>query len=491
MMVEVVAQGVLSHWKGLLNAALEESNGFYGTYKLPWDQAVNGIPGCTYFDKLNMASSAGYPWKCPKKTLFNQDADGKYIIPSDVMRRIGEAEAAYDDGKLAGYVFTASFKHEPVSPAKILAHKGRVIYAGSVDYSMMVRRYFGTLMVHLQHNQEVYGSYVGTNPESHAWGRLITRLSEQGNLFAGDYSGFDTSAFSSHMMHTVYGMLISMNVWLNGDGVRPDGTEAFTQRDINHMWGLAGDTSSPMINFFGDLLQYESLNPSGHPLTTPFNGVGNVVLICCAFVQASFSRDGGTLEITPSQVEMYTKRFFACVKVAVYGDDHVVGTSDVTFDFVTFKDSLAKFGIKVTTADSSKGDGDYTFLPVEEIDFLKRAFVTDESLGVVKAPLRKEVISKMFCVWVTKPGEDEVEHVASVLRAISLAASQHTREYFEEVSGHIQVIIREKGYNEHALFGANGLPTYDQYMDAAYHGIGLPNYEQFVVPEQGSMDSSE
>jgi hypothetical protein len=488
MMVELVAQGVLSHWKDTLKVKADDPSGFYGTYRLPWEQAVNGIPECTYFDKLNMASSAGYPWRCSKKSLFSRDENGLYTIPQTVMQRIGEAEAAYDSGKLAGHVFTASFKHEPVSPEKIQAHKGRVIYAGSVDYSIMVRRYFGTLMVHLQHNQEVYGSYVGTNPESHAWGRLIKRLSDQGSLFAGDYSGFDTSAFSSHMMHTVYGMLIDMNVWLNQEGMRPEGSEAFTDRDIKHMWGLAGDTSSPMINFFGDLLQYESLNPSGHPLTTPFNGVGNIVLICCAYVQAMHDRSGATQEISPVEIETYTRKFFRCVKAAVYGDDHVVGTSDTTFDFVTFKESLAKFGIKVTTADSSKGNGNYTFLPVEEIDFLKRAFVTDHELGVVKAPLRDEVIAKMFCVWVVKPGEDEVEHVGSVLRAISLAASQHTREYFEEVTGHIQTIIREKGYNEHALFGANGLPTYDQYMDAAYKGIGLPDYEAFVVPEEGSME---
>ncbi len=478
-MVDIVARCVLAHWQDALEKEFASSMGeFFGTYPLSYHEAINGIPGCDRLNRIPMDTSAGYPWNRRKDTIFSQSEDGSYAMPEEVQERIEHMEKSYDRGHLAGPIFTATFKHEPVSEAKIAAKKARVIYGGPVDYSLMVRRLFGTFMVHVQAYPHVYSSYMGTNPESDEWTRLIERLLEFINMFAGDYSGFDTSAFSSKVMHATWHIIISMNLWLNQEHFRPNGCPAFSERDINHMWGLAGDTSSPLVNFFGDLLRYEALNPSGHPLTTIFNGAGNVVLICCAYVQHRHrATPGGGTDPTPQEVEAYARDFFRLVRLAVYGDDHIVSTKDESFNFSAFKAALKEFGIKVTAADTSKSDSDYTFQALDEIDFLKRAFIFDPEIDLYRAPLRKEVIDKMFCVWVVKPSEDHEQHVASVLRAISLAASQHDREYFDLVHRHIATIMEEKGYSP-ALFGRKGLPSYDAYTDSAYRG-GSIDFEAF------------
>lgn len=81
------------------------------------------------------------------------------------------------------------------------------------------------------------------------------------------------------------------------------------------------------------------------------------------------------------------KQYFEDVLDLVYGDDKVVGVKN-NFDILTartMRDFFTSIGLGLTT--STKGEIDFDFQTLEEVDFLKRKFVFHQDLGRYMCPL--------------------------------------------------------------------------------------------------------
>lgn len=502
-LLDICAAVITKSWHEKINEQavdfVVENEVWFGTGPLSLDVAINGIEGNTYFDRMNPKTSAGYPWCKPKNKVNTSTSDGTrttYSLPKEALERIHYIEKAYDESKPSGVVFHATFKDEPISEKKRDIHKVRVIYAAPQDLVAMMRMVFGAFIVHMQQFPSVYGCYLGSNPESHMWTHLAKRIKARKWCFDGDHSGYDTLTFNKDLPTVVGKMIVTQNLYLNryrfdeqqidairrglarkglDDGriddilqrVQAQRSQQFTSRDVRNMWGTINDTTSPFVNFWGDMAQVESLNPSGQLLTTVDNSFANVLLHCCAYVITSCVRDGVSwVDQNVDDLSHRAQQFVQNVDLVTFGDDFIVATDDVWYTFEAFRNVMQQFGMVVTPADKA-GDS-YDFVEFERLTFLKRSFVWDPKHAVYRAPLDKAVISKMFLVW-TKNDDSDMDHAASIFRAISIAASQHTEEYFNEVHDHIRLVVEHMGWDFDAMFPKR-LPTYQQYVDRAYYG---------------------
>lgn len=437
---------------------------FDTTGPLSLDAAVNGLGQTSCLKALNMNTSAGYPHACKKRALFTRNGT-KWNIHPIMLSEIKAQRELYNSLNRVGTIFTASMKDEPISQRKADEKRGRVIFGAPVEYSILVRQLFGSFMVHVMRNADLYGCQVGVNPESARWGKLATELSEFGKMFACDYQKYDTEAFDETMMEATYRMMIDLNVFLNSPVFGVDHTppregeqgSAFTHADIKAMFGLQADTINPFVLYFGQLLRIAAINPSGHGLTVFLNSFGNTLLAACAYVVMQARKDGYGTDDKPMdslfadnrnfpKIYQWVAQFKERVMMITYGDDFVASSKDDDFNFKTFQEVMREHGISITAADSAKSSNvDAPFLPLEEIDFLKRGFVYDPELTaayqmacmrlnqlpkhekIFRAPLRKEVIAKLFCLYMGS-GEMDTDRKVEALRATWLACVQQSHE---------------------------------------------------------------
>lgn len=443
----------------------EKGHLFDTTGPLSVDAAINGLGQTSCLKSLNMNSSAGYPYAAKKRNLLRREGTKWCLNPAQETELEAQRDA-YKKTTRVGTIFTAAMKDEPTSQKKVDAERGRVIFGAPLEYSILVRQMFGAFMVHVMRNSDLYGCQVGVNPESARWGRTAEALKEFGKLFACDYQKYDTEAFDETMMEVTYRMMIDLNIFLNSEmfGVNKDPTSegykkghTFTYDDVRVMFGLQADTINPFVLYFGQILRIAAINPSGHGLTVFLNSFGNMMLAACAYVVLQMRKEGldtqdGSLDEFFSEVKNYPRvfkwveQFRERVMMITYGDDFVAASKDDDFNFCTFQSIMRDHGISITAADSAKSDNvTAPFLPIEEIDFLKRGFEYDPELTaaykltclqmnqqpvhdkIYRAPLRKEVVAKLFCLYMGD-AEMDTERKVESLRSVWLACIQQNHD---------------------------------------------------------------
>jgi hypothetical protein len=367
--------------------------------------AVNGAAGVKFIDKINRNSSMGFPWKKTKKYFFKfiePVGDNQHPIEMDeeVIERVYEMIEQYEAGKRCCVIYSAALKDEARKFSKIESHATRLFTCAPVDASILGRKYMLALVRVMQRNRFIFEAAPGLVCQSMEWQDLYDYLTSFGSdrIVAGDFANFDKTATSA-ALQTVFWVLIEI--------CRASGN--YDEKDMRVLHGIAIDTCFPWVDFFGDLIEFFTINPSGHFLTVIVNSVLNSLYMRYCF--AILSPDCSCAD------------FKKYVHLMTYGDDNIMGVSSETpwYNHSTIKEIFSTIGIVYTMAEKEAISVPY--INIYDATFLKRSWRRDENVGTHLAPLELESIHKMLTVWVRSKTITAGEQMESIV-------SSAVREYF-------------------------------------------------------------
>jgi hypothetical protein len=433
--IDICADALFERYKkGLSEAQLR-------TLK-PYDMftTINGHAGVAYVDAMKFSTSAGFPRNRSKNHYTLPDepresAPNPRKFDDSIMDEVEELRARYARGERGNIVFRANLKDEAVSAKKQRIGKTRVFAGAPISYSILARQYFLSFIRLAQNNPFLFESAVGINATSSEWGDLRTHMVQFGEnrMIAGDFKAYDKRIPSAML-------LAAFNVWIRlaqlnctESGSHPDGTTCYSPKDIQVMIGIATDTAFPLMDFFGELIQFNGSNPSGHPLTVTKNGTCNSLYMRLVWYYAK-----------PEGVSM--SDFDKYVTLMTYGDDNILNVhSDVDyFDHTVIANVLATHDVVYTMAD--KESVSVPFINIDQIDFLKRSFVVDDDLdGFVRSPLDMASISKMLLTHVASNKVVPEHQCADILRSANREFFFHGKDVFDKRHKQLKRVAEESG----------------------------------------------
>jgi hypothetical protein len=253
----------------------------------------------------------------------------------------------------------------------------------------------------MQLNRFLFEAAVGCVAQSREWEDLRQYITKFGStrMIAGDYAAFD-KRMPAQVMLAAYEIIETI--------CKASGN--YTEDDLKVVRGIAIDTSFPLVDFHGDLVELSGSNPSGHPLTVIINCLANSLYIRYVYAKLHPHQD-------------HAGDFKEHVALITYGDDNAMGCSPNIewFNHTTISKQLAAVGIEYTMAD--KETETIPYISIEEVGFLKRVWRWDSDLNAYVCPLDESSIAKMLTMG-TPSKTDAIEKQAiDVLSTV-------TREYF-------------------------------------------------------------
>jgi hypothetical protein len=384
--------------------------------KLSLETVINGADGIRGIDKINMNTSAGFPHKVGKKTLFTF-SDDKYSLGPELAQKYAKGIAMYKRGRRCNFVFTGALKDEPREHQKIAEGKTRVFTGQNVTHLIIGRQYYLSFIRVMQRNNIEFENAVGCNAHSADWDKIANYLvGFAETMFDGDYKNYDKSMMAMVIMEIFDGI-----IQFHRDHAAMD------EEDFIIMRGVAYDIAFAYVDFFGDLVSFLRNNPSGHLLTVIVNSIcGSVYL-----------RIGYTIS-TGKPI----RSFRDDVRPITYGDDVIAAIAPSiasVFNFKTYRDAMAKFDIVFTPA--SKDGSEYETKTLDEVDFLKRTFVYNHELERYISPLADKSIKKSLMVSIRSSSITAEEQIVATLSSAHREAWQHGRDYFQEFGQLVEAII--------------------------------------------------
>lgn len=215
----------------------------------------------------------------------------------------------------------------------------------------------------IQNNRFAFETAVGTVAQSKEWGDIYRYLTtfNKDHLVAGDFAGFDTKMVPQVML-AAFDILIELASMAKYD-----------EEDLLMMRGIANDISFPLIDFFGELIQLDGSNPSGHPLTVIINSLVNSLYQRYVYY-----------ELNP---EHEVESFQDNVKLITYGDDNAMNVKSTCkwYNHTAIARQYDEIGVQYTMAE--KEAESIPFIPIEDVSFLKRKWRFEEAVGDYVAPL--------------------------------------------------------------------------------------------------------
>nr|QKN88990.1 MAG: hypothetical protein [Riboviria sp.] len=316
---------------------------------LSWKEAALGIPELPYFDRLNMASSAGWPLNLEKGSHGKHtfiDEEGNFR--DDLMADCEERERMAQQGERKFSVWTTCEKDQRIPYEKAMLGKTRVFTIGNLAFTLLMRRYFLDFAAAFYNSKLDFFSAVGIDTTGPEWSKLWLKMRANYLSFAGDYGKFDKSQ-SPFLLWVICTMI---NAWYDDGPVN-----ARVRYTIFH-------EIIQTITITDDCL-YITLqgNPSGNTFTVIINSIINAIYLRAAWMLLA-------LRYAPEQATM--RAYNTHVLETIYGDDNGVSvTSDVPwFNLQTVSALFAEFGIEYGSA--TKDGTTYHYLPTDQITFLKQ-----------------------------------------------------------------------------------------------------------------------
>lgn len=414
--------------------------------------SVNGAAGVTYVDKINRATSMGFPFNKSKKHFLRplppqHGLDEPVEFVEEIVDRANAILALYKQGVRYCPIFMGHKKDEATSFTKILAEKTRIFTGAPGDWVIVVRMYTLSVIRLIQNNRMIFEAGPGTIAQSLEWELIRDHLTQFGDsrMIAGDYKSFDKK-MSSTLILAAFDIIISI--------CRAAG---YDSESLLVLKCIAEDTAFPNVDFNGDLIQFYGSNPSGHPLTVIINGLVNSLYMRYCYSQLS--------------VEKSARNFTKHVALMTYGDDMVAGVSCEApfFTHTSVQSELAKIGVGYTMADKTAISVPY--ISISEVSFLKRFWRWDEDIRAYVCPIEEDSIIKSLTVSVRSKTISE-EH-----QALQIIASA-VREYFwfgKEIF-HAKVLMLKEIVSENNLdmyIEDATFPTwkelYDSFWDSSKH----------------------
>lgn len=402
-----------------------------------FEEAVKGVEGYPYFKSINRAASAGFPYNVrgiTKKKIFGSEGEYDLTTPLAIQVRANVARIENNAklGKRMLHVYTDNLKDETLALEKVAIHKTRLFCGSPLEYTILVRQYFGSFMAYIQEHCIDLGMAIGVNPFSLDWHYIAVLLLNKGGSHnnmrygAGDYKRFDGSEIS--FIH--WKIFDIIDSYYNDEYTKVREILWYDLVNSNH---IAGST----------IYSWNNSLPSGHPLTSIVNSIYNHIAMCYCYYR-----------IQENMEYRLTGSFYDNVYLIVMGDDNLFGVSQEASLFFTegnIAEYMTELGL-VYTSDTKDG-ANIALRTLNDVSFLKRYFRVetdyrdDGRYNKYCAPIDLQVILETP-MWFTKsiaPEETILrDNIISSLKELSL----HGKAIFNEWSRKIlEVYYRECEHN--------------------------------------------
>lgn len=325
------------------------------SYPLTWNEAAfgNALP---YYDRVNMASSPGYPYCLKHK-------DGKHFFLEDdqirpeLLETLNENEKLARRGERAESWWIDCKKDQRLPVVKVMAGKVRVFTIGNLHAHLLARKYLLHFVAAFHNAHLKIFSAVGIDVHSVEWTLLWNRLFSVSDVgFDVDFRNFDGSAGAVYLQ-AICSIIIS---WFRAHFADFDDDDAMT------VWVIFDEICHTYAIARGFAYMQHQGNPSGCFLTTIINTILHFIVLFIAW----------RILAREHQPEYATSDcFLKLVALFIYGDDGIVSTRVPWFNRVTVCGALAKFSFVLT---SSRKDGVlHPFDSLYDCTFLKQMPVRD------------------------------------------------------------------------------------------------------------------
>jgi hypothetical protein len=336
-------------WLGPLRDAMTEYIKSEDFRPLNDVESILGVEGKRFLDPLKMSTGAGFPMFGPKERLFTEhfDEKGKLVRREPVEELQQEMQRLYscwERGERGYPVTSATLKDEPTP---LDSEKVRVFQAVAVAFGIWIRKYFLPVARFLSLHPILSESAVGINAFSQEWETLmehVTKFADDDQVIAWDYSKYDVR-MNSQVTRAVLVSYIEL-AELGG----------YPQKDLYIMKMMIADLVHPLIDYNGTMIMAYNMNTSGNNITVNINSSGGSLYARLGF-----------FHVNPRETD-FRKR----VAAMTYGDDFKgsVKKEYRNFNFFTYRDFLAQYGMKITPPD--KNSEGTAFMNDKDADFLKR-----------------------------------------------------------------------------------------------------------------------
>lgn len=398
------------------------------------DTVLNGEPGVNFVDKINRNTSAGFPWKTTKRKFLTKRECSTHPhcmeADAEILARSKRIEEIYASGQRVYPIFAGNLKDEALPKAKCENGKTRVFSGAPFDWTIVVRKYFLSIIRVVQNNPELFECSVGISAQSKAWHELREHMVQHGEdrVFDGDYAKFDKK-MSPIIILEAFNILVAL----------AEKSGNYDETQIRIMRGIAIDVAFPVIEFNGDLVQFFGSNPSGHPLTVIINSLANSLYMRYAYNHLC------PYETVPPFQDMVT--------LMTYGDDNMCGVNKecTWFNHTTVQEFFATVGITYTMAD--KNTASVPFLHIDQISFLKRKWRFDEDLGAYVCPLEEKSIHKMLTRVVRDYDVSQELQATSILDTACREYFWYGRSVFEKKRKEFIHVFNMRGLNYYGWEG--------------------------------------
>lgn len=269
----------------------------------------------------------------------------------------------------------------------------------------------------MQLNPFVFGAVVGLDATCVQWDQVHNFIcgtkARKRYTFDGDYRDFDKSLFQE-VTDGVKWVILSI-CECSGN---------FNEEQMFIVESILCCLLSPVVDVFGVVYWFRSFNTSGNSLTTQINCIANMLFIWVAWTRR-MKKDMGSAYDERLSREMFNR----LVHVVTYGDDHLVG---VTYpDMLNCRIMEQELSQLITYTDAHKNTGAdiAEFSPHEELIFLGRSMVIDET-GSCRPPLEFKRLAKT-CLFFRKRAGMQYEHmIPDLFRGILLEVHFHGEDVY-------------------------------------------------------------
>jgi hypothetical protein len=375
---------------------------------LSLDDAVNGIPGKRFVDKLPRNTSAGLDLVGKKSAHMTEpDENQRVSLLPQIVEAMDDLKARYMRFERGGVVFDGCLKDEALPVSKIESYKTRFFTSVSMYFIILQKMVYGHLCAALMENNIGTGIGAGLNCYSD-WEALFIFLNKFGTFvdrcIAGDFSGFDCEMCAIRMF---LGLSVCRNLLIRSGN--------FSREWLQIAAGLNNDLIHPYVNFNGDIAQIYGSNCSGHFLTLILNCVVNMIDMRYAFVIGT---------------GLPASSFNKFVAANFTGDDNIMAVRyPIRFDHTLIQKILGDVGITYTMADKTSDSVPY--VRGDSVEYLKRTFSVVQDKVV--APLSRDSLIKSLSTVTKSKVLCEEEQMAQIIEVANREYSLHGEETYNKM----------------------------------------------------------
>ncbi len=424
--------------------------------------AVNGAEGVQFVDSINRSTSMGAPWNKSKKHFLQPVAargglTEPVMFDDNVLNRVEEILQCYEKGERWMPVFTAHLKDEALKQSKIDACKTRVFAGSPADWATVVRMYTLSFTRCLQRNRFLFEAGPGTNATSTQWEGIYQYLTAFGDdrMIAGDFGHYDKT-LEAALMLAAFNIIFSVCK-----------KAGYSSTELLVLNCIAEDTTFPLVDFHGDLMEFFGQNPSGQPLTVIINSLCNALYMRYCYTVTKVCSERGIsfdrmseLDLSVEAVVEIARYFKQHVHLMTYGDDNIMGVNPkcTWFTHCGIQNVLANLGVEYTMAD--KESVSVPFIGIDECSFLKRSWSWSDYMKVHLAPLDEKSILKSLCISVESKSMCREAQAVAIMSSACQEYFQYGEKVFQDRRQELLNVVEE--YNLGDYVSENTFPTFAQ-----------------------------